>query len=125
MGLYSFPKEERLKKQEDFLRILREGKPYFPSKNFIVYIRKNTEKRKIGISINKKVGKAVVRNRIKRLIREVYRLYRPYLRDDIEMLVIVKPGENIKDMDFYVVKDMLLRVWEKAGVLKNDKSFVN
>ncbi|HOJ93341.1 MAG TPA: ribonuclease P protein component [Dictyoglomaceae bacterium] len=119
MGSFSFPKEERLKKQEDFLKILREGKPYFLSKNFVVYIRK-AEKRKIGISINKKVGTAVVRNRIKRLIREVYRLHRPYLRDDIEMLIIVKPGEEIKDIDFHKMKNMLIKIWEKAGVFKND-----
>lgn len=120
MGLYSFPKDERLKKQEDFLRILREGRPYSLSKNFVVYIRKGAEKRRIGISINKKVGKAVVRNRIKRLIREIYRLHRPYLREDIEMLIIVKPGENLKDIDFYKVKDMLCKIWEKAGALKKE-----
>jgi len=97
LRLYSFPKEERLKKQEDFLRILREGRPYSLSKNFVVYIRKG-EKRRIGISVSKKVGTAVVRNRIKRLIREVYRLHRPYLSDNAEILVIVKPGENIGDI---------------------------
>jgi ribonuclease P protein component len=118
LGLYFFPKEERLKKQEDFLRILREGKPYSLSKNFVVYIRKGAEKRRIGISVNKKVGKAVVRNKIKRLIREVYRLHRPYLKEDIEMLVIVKPGENIKNLDFHKVKEMLIKIWEKAGILK-------
>lgn len=120
MGLYSFPKDERLKKQEDFIRILREGRPYSLSKNFVVYIRKGAEKRRIGISINKKVGKAVVRNKIKRLIREVYRLHRPYLKEDIEMLVIVKPGVNVKDIDFYKVKEMLSKIWEKAGVLKKE-----
>lgn len=118
MRLFSFPKEEKLRKQEDFLRVLREGRPYSLSKNFVIYIRKGAEKRRIGISVNKKVGKAVVRNRIKRLIREVYRLHRPYLREDIEMLVIVKPGENIKDLDFHKVKDMLIKIWEKAGALK-------
>jgi len=118
LRLYSFPKEERLKRQEDFLRILREGRPYSLSKNFVVYIRRG-EKRRIGISVSKKVGPAVVRNRIKRLIREVYRLHRPYLSDDAEILVIVKPGENIENINYHKMKDMLLNIWIKAGILRD------
>ena len=99
MGIYSFPKEERLRKKEDFERILKEGKVYYYPP-IIVYINKKGERRRLGISINKKVGSAVIRNRIKRLIREVYRLNRPYILDNVEILVIVKPdGKKIKKLE--------------------------
>jgi len=119
LGKYSFPKDERLKKKEDFKRILREGKVYaLPP--LIVYIRKGAEKRKIGISVNKKVGSAVLRNRIKRLIREVYRLHRPYLPEDIEMFVIVRRSE--KPIDNYWEMERILRsIWKNAKVLKDDE----
>ena len=54
--------------------IYKHGKS-FANKYLVVYILKNkTDQTRIGISISKKVGNAVTRNRIRRLIKETYRL---------------------------------------------------
>lgn len=119
MGTYSFPKEERLRKKEDFERILKEGKVYY-CPPIIVYINKKGERRRLGISVNKKVGSAVIRNRIKRLIREVYRLNRPYILDNVEILVIVKPnGKKIKN--FAEMEKILKNIWKSANIFKDVK----
>ncbi|MCS7202626.1 MAG: ribonuclease P protein component [Dictyoglomus sp.] len=117
MSLFSFPKHERLKKKKDFKRIIKEGRVYtFPP--FMVYIRRGSDVRKIGIIVNKKVGSAVVRNRLKRLVREVYRLNRPYLVDDVEMIVIIKPSDRIIK-NFWEMEKILKKIWQNANIFKD------
>lgn len=62
-----------LKKNYEFRNVLTKGK-CFKGKYLDIYIRRNKLKVNIiGIAVSKKVGKAVIRNKIKRLIRENYR----------------------------------------------------
>ena len=61
----------RLKKQADFQRLFQKGKRAFSPSLTVVY--RPSEKPFMGISIGKKHGKSVQRNRIKRLLREAYR----------------------------------------------------
>lgn len=61
-------KEYRIKKNEEFQKIIRQKKSIVHSK-FVIYFRKNDEHLRVGISVSKKLGNAVVRNKIKRQIR--------------------------------------------------------
>ncbi len=73
MGSYSFPKTERLLKRADFLKLSKFGKK-IQTRFFIALLADGkTGKNRIGITVSKRVGKAVERNRIKRIIREFYR----------------------------------------------------
>lgn len=72
----------------------------------------------MGISINKKVGSAIVRNRLKRLVREIYRLNRPYLVDDVEMLVIIKPSDKVI-ANFWEMEKILKKIWQDAKIFKD------
>ena len=65
---------EMIKKDKQFRYIYSRGKSFANKKLVVYYIKSNDEKLKIGISISKKVGKAVVRNRLRRLIKENIRL---------------------------------------------------
>ncbi|MDR0879643.1 MAG: ribonuclease P protein component [Clostridioides sp.] len=63
-----------LKKDADFRKVYRHGKS-FATKHLVIYVLKNkSDRSRLGISVSKKVGKAVTRNRVRRLIKEVYRL---------------------------------------------------
>lgn len=61
----------RLKKSSDFDKVFKKGKRVYSKSLMIVYI--SAKETKIGLSIGKKNGGAVVRNRIKRLLRAVFR----------------------------------------------------
>ncbi len=60
----------RLKKQADFQRLFKKGKRAFSSSLTMVY--SPAKKTTMGISVGKKHGKSVMRNRIKRLLREAF-----------------------------------------------------
>ena len=63
-----------IKKDSDFRKIYQKGKS-LADRNLVIYTMKNrSDNTRIGISISKKVGKAHERNRIRRCIKEAYRL---------------------------------------------------
>lgn len=69
-----FNKTKGLKKDSDFRKVYKHGKS-FANKHLVMYILENkSEDTRLGISVSKKVGKAITRNRVRRLIKEVYRL---------------------------------------------------
>lgn len=90
MKQYSFRKFERIHKRKDYLRIYQEGKRV-NSKNFITILSRNqTGIQRLGITVTKKVGNSVKRNRIKRLLREFFRLNKDKLPGSNDIVIIVK-----------------------------------
>ena len=81
---------DTLKKNYEFQRLYSKGKsavtPYL-----VVYVRK-TRKRtnRIGITVSTKLGKAVVRNRVRRRLREIYRLAEDSFLPGTELVVVAR-----------------------------------
>ncbi|MFH1624263.1 MAG: ribonuclease P protein component [Pseudomonadota bacterium] len=74
MAEFSLRKDERLLKRSQFLEVMRKGKE-FHTRNFtLIFSPNNVGKNRLGITVSKRVGNAVKRNRVKRLIREFFRL---------------------------------------------------
>lgn len=68
-----FPKEERLRSRSDFLRVSAHGEKVV-SRNFVLLRQQSpTGTTRLGVTVSRKVGCAVKRNRVKRLLREFYR----------------------------------------------------
>lgn len=91
MQRYTFPKSERLLKKWEFQRVFAENKKY-AGKFLVLYILPNQPDRKAGIIASRKIGNAVKRNRIKRLIREAYRLNKNLLPNNIHLVITAKQG---------------------------------
>ena len=89
-GTERFPKSARLRKRPQFLRLSRSGKKSH-TPNFVVICENNDRgETRLGITVSGKVGNAVVRNRIKRLVREFFRHRRQELARGLDILVIAK-----------------------------------
>lgn len=78
MKLFSLSKDERIKEKKNIQLLIQEGSSVFSSRNSLkaIYLIQDSDKPgvKIAVGISKKAGKAVWRNKLKRLIRNAYRL---------------------------------------------------
>ena len=79
-----------IKENHLFSRVFSKGKS-FAGKNAVVYVLKNyrTDQTKLGITVSKKLGGAVQRNRAKRMIREAFRLFLQGKSFDRAYLIVV------------------------------------
>jgi ribonuclease P protein component len=112
----ALPKQRRIAKRRDFLRVYETGRKLF-SRYTVVFIAGNDLLHsRIGITATKKIGKATVRNRLKRWTREVFRTQRePLGLDDhpADIVVNVKPNAaNACSADF---RDDLSRVLRRVA----------
>ena len=116
-GDESFSKDDRLRHRGDFLRIQRRG-IRTSTKNLILFIKPNKINRKrLGITASKKVGNAVRRNRLKRIIREVFRKNRELFPYSCDVVVIVKKSENISG--YITVKSEIAGVKSRLASSRN------
>ncbi|TWT83916.1 Ribonuclease P protein component [Planctomycetes bacterium CA13] len=90
---YSFPKSRRVVQSQTFTLILRKGVCVADGTLVLFAVNQNRSiPSRIGITIPKKTGNAVIRNRWKRLIRESFRTQSESIPEGIEMIVRPKKG---------------------------------
>ena len=88
----------RLKKQADFQRLFNKGKRAFTPALTVLY--RPSEKMVMGISIGKKHGKSVQRNRIKRLLREAFRAVQGEMKGTYSLVLVPKVSEEYSVKEF-------------------------
>jgi ribonuclease P protein component len=87
---FSLKKEDRILKRSEFIALTKFGRK-LQNDYFIVFITAGRFNRsRLGITVTKKVGRATVRNRIKRLVREYFRLNRHRLKQHWDLNIIAK-----------------------------------
>jgi ribonuclease P protein component len=86
----TFKEKDRIKSKGDFDRLRKSGIRLADGTFAVVILPTPNGFSRLGISVPKRIGGAVFRNRIKRLIREVFRLHRDGLPSSVDLLVIVK-----------------------------------
>ena len=83
----------------------------------VLYARKNrTEGNRVGITVSKKLGKAHVRNRTRRRLREIYRLHEEQFQPGWDIVVVAR--SKAVDADFQRLTRSYLALAKKAGLLK-------
>lgn len=116
----SISKRLRISKNREFREIYKHGKN-IANKDFVLYQKKNEFNRtRIGIAVSKIVGNAVKRNRIKRLIREIYRKELPHIKSGYDIILIAR--KPIKEKSFHSIEKTFIDVLKRAGLyIKNEK----
>ena len=104
-----FPRELRITDRPRYKRCYARGRRFL-TRNFILFVLPVTARSHfcLGIAASRKVGKAVRRNRIKRLIREVFRLNQHEIRLKADIVVVVKRSAPISDLNYHRVEKELL-----------------
>lgn len=83
-------KSYRIRKNEEFSRIIKK-KRYFSSANFALYVdNKKEENSRVGISVSKKLGDAVTRNKIKRQVRMMFINFYDFDSSEYDLICIVR-----------------------------------
>lgn len=88
----TFRKEARVRKRREFLQIQNAGRRVATRHFLVVYVCSGGGPPRLGITVTKKIGNAVVRNRIKRAVRETFRRNAAMLRRGASMVVIARDG---------------------------------
>jgi len=103
-----FARKYRLTKKKDFERLYKKGRSV--KKDFLIFktLKNDLENSRIGIVISKKaMKKAVKRNLMKRRIREAIRQILPEIKENIDIVIIVKQEKGFQEIQ-QVIKQALL-----------------
>lgn len=111
----SLPNAERLKKRREFERIYKKGRRYW-NKTFVIYVLPNgMDNSRLGLTVSKKVGKSVKRNRVKRLIRESFRLSKEQIMPGYDIVVVARPPAY--GLKCQQARSELLSLLRRAGIV--------
>lgn len=114
-------KEYRVKKSQEIETIMKKGyskaNPYF-----IVYKYANTDNGhfRMAISVGKKVGIAVTRNKVKRRIRAVSTEHKHHMNPKFDYFIIARKG--VDELDYLTFKAKLEQVYRKMGIIPKEKN---
>lgn len=112
------PRSERLRKNREFAAVFERGRS-FPGKKVVVYLLENSLPfNRVGVAVSRKLGGAVVRNRLKRVVKEAYRANEAGLRKGLDLVLV--PRSRAKTASFQEVKAELFEVFSECGILARD-----
>ncbi|UCG06137.1 MAG: ribonuclease P protein component [Desulfobacterales bacterium] len=110
---FSFTKADRLLKRNEFIQLSKVGRKLQNDHFIAVYAPGRLDRCRLGVTVTKKVGRAVERNRIKRLIREYFRLNRHLILGKWDINVIAK--KEAADLSSKEIFGSLQNIFERIS----------
>jgi ribonuclease P protein component len=112
----SFPKTRRLMRDSDFQRVKREGQTEQGKLMVLgVFAVKDSGGRRAGFVVSRRLGNAVVRNRVRRRLREIVRTHQHDLRDDVWIVLVARRAAA--NAGYRTLEDEWLRLAKRASIL--------
>lgn len=109
-----------VKENYEFRRIYRKGKSAV-SPQLVIYCQRNRRGHsRLGVSVSTKLGCAVVRNRVRRRIREIYRLNKAKMLPGYDLIVVARV--RAVETDYQKLDRTYLRLLEHLDLLREDPS---
>lgn len=107
-----------LTKNRQFREVYGKGKS-IPDRLLVIYVMPNSlAYSRFGFCVGKKVGNAVVRNRVKRILREICRLNISTFKVGYDCVIIARP--RIVDENYYSIEKSFIRLIKKAGLERKE-----
>ena len=110
---HTYPPTARLRKRAEFLRLKDSARKFASRGILVVWQANNLAHARLGVTVSKKVGCAVTRNRVKRFVRETFRNNR-LLLPAVDLNVIAR--SEAASMDFHALQQELLKAFRHIGV---------
>ena len=109
-----------IKNNYEFRRVYNKGKSAATS-CLVVYCRpyRTADRNRLGITVGTKIGKAVIRNKIRRRIKEIYRLNEEKLKSGYDIVIVARVRS--RDAMYRELERDILRLFTKLGVVKDEK----
>ncbi|RAV19528.1 ribonuclease P protein component [Paenibacillus contaminans] len=113
-------REYRLAKREDFNHVYRRGKSV-ANQQFVLYAmaQPKQEHFRLGVSVSKKIGNAVVRNRIRRMMKEIVRLHIPEIDGGVDFIIIAR--KPAADLEYAQMEKSIMHVLKRAKLRENGR----
>ena len=119
--MFGLPRNRILKKKKDFQAVYSHGKSY-ANRFLVLYVfRSNGFQGKVGFAAGKKLGNAVKRNRVKRLLRESYRMNQGAIKEGVSLLFVGRKAAV--DAGCQDLEKAFIALAKKAGIMAGDAEF--
>jgi ribonuclease P protein component len=109
---YEYPPAARLRKRSEFLRLKDSTQKFACRGILVVWQANNLAHARLGVTVSKKIGCAVTRNRVKRFVRETFR-YNRLILPAVDLNVIAR--SDAATMDFHGLELQLLKAFRHIG----------
>ncbi|WP_208587159.1 ribonuclease P protein component [Gracilibacillus suaedae] len=108
----------RIKKNSEFQEVFKKGASFANRQLVIYYLHKEQQQHyRVGLSVSKKIGNAVVRNQVKRYIRQAFLELDTNIKSDYDIIIIAR--QPTKEMDFHEIKKSVNHLLYKTKLLEN------
>lgn len=113
---FIFPKQNRIKSKNNFQLVYTTGRSVVDSLAVIYVLPMDAGGPKIGLAVGKKIGNAVKRNRVKRMMREVFRSHRHEIVENVQIIWLAR--KKLVSADLKTYDRVFMRLAKRASILK-------
>lgn len=107
---------DTIKNNYDFRRLYSKGESKVSPYLAVYAMKRKYGNRRLGITVSTKVGCAVIRNRVRRRIREAFRLNEAQFIEQVDIIVVARVRAG--SASFAQLEKSLLKLADELGVLK-------
>lgn len=110
-----FGYNEKIREKKDFDRLFKLGEKSVSISFFVYVCPNNLDYNRLAISIKRHIAKAVSRNRMKRLVREIFRLNKHFIFEGIKKDILVIVRKDFSKDSYETINEELLQQWQKLS----------